>query len=202
LGQGRWTRRRFARQLFPNKRTSEKNLGRYAPTGAGKNLTVVNIGVLRAGLGRLLHSGQRPFPRRPEGPQIGHEETSAPSRTHVNNVISPQSCQRDVPKVARFLRQRWCRRPAEIVASRFCSLGAVDAPNRSHVNFEEHDMKPPHRRQFLHLAAGAVAIPAVSRSASAQTYPTPHAPGTVASCVPVGHSARCRVPRHGAAVIG
>jgi tripartite-type tricarboxylate transporter receptor subunit TctC len=33
-------------------------------------------------------------------------------------------------------------------------------------------MKPPHRRQFLHLAAGAVAIPAVSRSASAQTYPT------------------------------
>ena len=28
------------------------------------------------------------------------------------------------------------------------------------------------RRQFLHLAAGAVALPAVSRTAKAQTYPT------------------------------
>jgi tripartite-type tricarboxylate transporter receptor subunit TctC len=33
-------------------------------------------------------------------------------------------------------------------------------------------MKLPHRRQFLHLAAGAAALPAVSRVASAQTYPT------------------------------
>jgi hypothetical protein len=32
-------------------------------------------------------------------------------------------------------------------------------------------MKLP-RRQFLHLAAGAVALPAVSRIAWAQTYPT------------------------------
>jgi tripartite-type tricarboxylate transporter receptor subunit TctC len=32
-------------------------------------------------------------------------------------------------------------------------------------------MKLP-RRQFLHLAAGAAALPAVSRHASAQTYPT------------------------------
>ena len=34
---------------------------------------------------------------------------------------------------------------------------------------------PPHllgRRQFLHLAAGAAALPAVSRFAWAQTYPT------------------------------
>ena len=29
-----------------------------------------------------------------------------------------------------------------------------------------------HRRQFLHLAAGAVALPAVSRNADAQSYPT------------------------------
>src|ERR1700675_458002 len=29
-----------------------------------------------------------------------------------------------------------------------------------------------HRRQFLHLAAGTVALPAVSRVARAQTYPT------------------------------
>jgi tripartite-type tricarboxylate transporter receptor subunit TctC len=33
-------------------------------------------------------------------------------------------------------------------------------------------MKPPHRRQFLQLAAGAAALPAVSRAAWAQPYPT------------------------------
>jgi hypothetical protein len=33
-------------------------------------------------------------------------------------------------------------------------------------------MKLPHRRQFLHVAAGAAALPAVSRIAWAQTYPT------------------------------
>ena len=35
--------------------------------------------------------------------------------------------------------------------------------------------QPPHllgRRQFLHLAAGAAALPAVSRIARAQAYPT------------------------------
>ena len=33
-------------------------------------------------------------------------------------------------------------------------------------------MKPSHRRQFLHLAVGAAALPAVSRVAKAQTYPS------------------------------
>jgi tripartite-type tricarboxylate transporter receptor subunit TctC len=33
-------------------------------------------------------------------------------------------------------------------------------------------MKLPHRRRFLHLAAGAAALPAVSRIARAQTYPS------------------------------
>jgi tripartite-type tricarboxylate transporter receptor subunit TctC len=33
-------------------------------------------------------------------------------------------------------------------------------------------MKLPNRRQLLHLAAGAAALPAFSRTASAQTYPT------------------------------
>ena len=33
-------------------------------------------------------------------------------------------------------------------------------------------MKLPHRRQFLHLASGAVELPALSQIASAQTYPT------------------------------
>src|SRR5262247_1174156 len=33
-------------------------------------------------------------------------------------------------------------------------------------------MKFPHRRQFLHLAAGVAAVPALSHIARAQTYPT------------------------------
>ena len=33
-------------------------------------------------------------------------------------------------------------------------------------------MKLPHRRQFLHLAAGAAALPAVSHIAGAQSYPS------------------------------
>ena len=33
-------------------------------------------------------------------------------------------------------------------------------------------MKLPQRRQFLHLAAGAVALPAVARIATAQSYPS------------------------------
>jgi tripartite-type tricarboxylate transporter receptor subunit TctC len=39
----------------------------------------------------------------------------------------------------------------------------------------DEDGQPPHllgRRNFLHLAAGAAALPAVSRIALAQTYPT------------------------------
>jgi len=33
-------------------------------------------------------------------------------------------------------------------------------------------LKLPHRRQFLHLAAGAAALPAVPHVARAQAYPT------------------------------
>ena len=33
-------------------------------------------------------------------------------------------------------------------------------------------MKLPHRRQFLHLAARAAALPVVSRIASAEAYPS------------------------------
>jgi tripartite-type tricarboxylate transporter receptor subunit TctC len=44
------------------------------------------------------------------------------------------------------------------------------ARNFSTERIEEHIMKLP-RRQFLHLAAGAAALPALSRIARAQTYP-------------------------------
>ena len=44
---------------------------------------------------------------------------------------------------------------------------------RRFTGISERDvMKLPHRRQFLHLAAGAAALPAVSRIAMAQTYPS------------------------------
>jgi len=48
-------------------------------------------------------------------------------------------------------------------------------------------MKLPHRRQFLHLAAGAAALPAVSRFAWAQAYPS-RPVRIVASFAPAGSS--------------
>src|SRR5215510_3818616 len=45
-------------------------------------------------------------------------------------------------------------------------------------------MKFPHRRQFLHLATGAAALPAVSRIAWAQAYPT--RPVTLIVYLPAG----------------
>jgi tripartite-type tricarboxylate transporter receptor subunit TctC len=48
-------------------------------------------------------------------------------------------------------------------------------------------VKLPHRRQFLHLAAGAAALPALPKIASAQAYPT--RPVTLFVAVPAGGSA-------------
>jgi tripartite-type tricarboxylate transporter receptor subunit TctC len=39
-------------------------------------------------------------------------------------------------------------------------------------DFWEGTMKLPHRRRFLHLTVGIATLPAVSRTARAQTYPT------------------------------
>ena len=39
------------------------------------------------------------------------------------------------------------------------------------MSLQGNTVKLPHRRQFLHLAAGAAVLPAVSRSARAQAYP-------------------------------
>jgi tripartite-type tricarboxylate transporter receptor subunit TctC len=49
-----------------------------------------------------------------------------------------------------------------------------------------HAMKRPHRRQFLHLAAGVAALPAASSIAGAQTYPS--RPITIVVPVAVGGS--------------
>jgi len=53
------------------------------------------------------------------------------------------------------------------------SNGAVITPRSSPAGIllGKADMKLP-RRRFLHLAASAVALPAVSRIARAQSYPT------------------------------
>jgi tripartite-type tricarboxylate transporter receptor subunit TctC len=45
----------------------------------------------------------------------------------------------------------------------------LDCPGKTHSG---DAMRLPHRRQFLHLATGAAALPAVSRIARAQTYPS------------------------------
>src|SRR5882672_3920682 len=49
-----------------------------------------------------------------------------------------------------------------------CQRAVVDTASGI---FEKGTMKLP-RRQFLHLAAGAAALPAVSRIAGAQAYPS------------------------------
>jgi tripartite-type tricarboxylate transporter receptor subunit TctC len=50
-------------------------------------------------------------------------------------------------------------------------VGARGALRDAHLYRREHAMKFP-RRQFLHLAAGAASLPALSRIARAQTYPS------------------------------
>src|SRR6266853_1794616 len=48
----------------------------------------------------------------------------------------------------------------------------LDAPRSADLWRLAHMVKLPHRRQFLHLAACAAALPALSRIARAQAYPT------------------------------
>src|SRR5262249_10583749 len=81
-----------------------------------------------------------------------------------------------------------CRRRASHSDHHLCGLSTLASRVRAHLRAcsirGRTPMKLPHRRQFLHLTAGAAALPAMSRVATAQAYPSrpvhlivPAAPG-------------------------
>jgi tripartite-type tricarboxylate transporter receptor subunit TctC len=73
--------------------------------------------------------------------------------------------QAECAEVLRFLRWRWhFRQSSTLMSTDIYSVGIVD------VRSERGDMKLL-RRRFLHLAAGVIALPAISRIARAQPYP-------------------------------
>src|SRR5260221_6114506 len=95
--------------------------------------------------------------------------------TRESDVALPQSCQRDVP------RSYFCGGSADAVGKHrtqtFISPSVRIACPRSiararHCKDRRGNAVKLPRRQFLHLATGAAALPAVSRTASAQAYPT------------------------------
>ena len=99
----------------------------------------------------------------PFAPQIGAKTCHGPLPCACEGEVAfPQSCQRDVPR------------------SYFCSGSGISpsvrvaGPARLRARYCEDQrgiaMKLP-RRKFLRLAAGAAALPAVSRVAWAQAYP-------------------------------
>jgi hypothetical protein len=51
------------------------------------------------------------------------------------------------------------------------SSSRIERPRTQSADTWRGIMKLPHRRQFLHLAAGAAALPAMARAARAQAYP-------------------------------
>ena len=81
-----------------------------------------------------------------------------------------ESCQRDLPQ---FRQLTAAFVPTAGVQSeiQFDKLGAPEPRVTRTYIAGSPAMKLPHRRQFLHLAAGVAALPAVSRIARAQTYP-------------------------------
>ena len=83
------------------------------------------------------------------------------SRIAMVSCSIDRRCQREVPKIV-MGGNGACRRAT--------SSFKHEASSRTVRNDVEGIMKLP-RRQFLHLVAGAAALPAVSRIASAQIYP-------------------------------
>jgi hypothetical protein len=62
---------------------------------------------------------------------------------------------------------------------------------RRFTGISERDVMKPPRRTFLHLAAGAAALPAVSRIARAQTYPSRSVRIIVGYALAVGRTSLC-----------
>src|SRR5262249_57349690 len=67
----------------------------------------------------------------------------------------------------------WPREPTQSANGGHCPRDRCNA----RVSFDRAtapggQMRPPHRRRFLHLAAGAVVLSAGARPAPAQAYPT------------------------------
>src|SRR5208282_3806086 len=79
---------------------------------------------------------------------------------HCTPEASPSAGSPDRPS----LHHRERGSPMKNRKREFCTSGSV----------RDEDGQPPHllgRRKFLHLAASAAALPAISRSALAQSYP-------------------------------
>src|SRR5258706_4662908 len=101
-----------------------------------------------------------------------------------SDVALPQSCQRDVPRSYFLWWQRRCCRQASHSDVQFRRLFASRARARlraRHCEEQGNAVKLP-RRTFLHLAAGAAALPFASGIVLAQTYPTRPVP----LIVPIG----------------
>jgi hypothetical protein len=60
--------------------------------------------------------------------EMGQEETSPPSRTRVNNVVSSQSCQQDVPKSQRRTGSKGAIGGQTIQKLQHFVCGAISAP--------------------------------------------------------------------------
>src|SRR5262245_41965165 len=93
-----------------------------------------------------------------------------------------QSCGSDLPIKASTFRRASSRRPKRLARNkrpRSKNGGRSSRPQISRENkfgsrlaFQGSNMMKLPRRNFLHLAAGAAALPAISRIAKAQAYPT------------------------------
>src|SRR5262245_66603555 len=93
-----------------------------------------------------------------------------------------QSCGSDLPIKASTFRRASSRRPKRLARNkgpRSKNGGRSSRPQISRENksgsrlaFQGSNMMKLPRRNFLHLAAGAAALPAVSRIVRAQAYPT------------------------------
>src|SRR6516165_6662638 len=149
-----------------------------------------------------MKQGSRGFtPRIGTGSGCRRERPRSPSQDSIRRcrmLWLMQPCSSDWPIKATTFRRASSRRLKRLPRSkRLISKngGRSSRPRTSRENksgsrlaFQGSNMmKLPHRRQFLHLAAGAAALPTVSRFAWAQAYPS-RPVRIVASFAPAGSS--------------